>query len=209
MGNVKVRLTGEERRTQIIEAALQVFAQKGFSGSRIKEIAELADISETLIYQHFTTKEELYQVVIRSIFNHPVEPQIAEKMSCKDDEGVFRTIALHLISYSQQDSQIIRLTLFSALDEIHIKDMIQPDKGIEASLQEVLANYVEERINDGALKKMNPSIVAGLFLEAVYMYAIDLHAHVSCPSVCNNKTEVIDTLVDIFLAGIKAGIGKE
>ena len=55
------RLIGEERRKQIINAALTLFAEKGFSGTRTREIAELANVSETLIFQHFKTKEDLYR----------------------------------------------------------------------------------------------------------------------------------------------------
>ncbi|MCG8401588.1 MAG: TetR/AcrR family transcriptional regulator, partial [Firmicutes bacterium] len=92
MHNTKVRLSGEERRSQIIDAALRIFAERGFSGSRIKEIAELAGISETLIYQHFDTKEELYRAALQALFSHPVEPQVEAIMVNKDDAGVFGTI---------------------------------------------------------------------------------------------------------------------
>ena len=40
------RLSGEERRAQIIDAALKLFADKGFSGTRTREIAELAGIAD-------------------------------------------------------------------------------------------------------------------------------------------------------------------
>lgn len=53
-------LTGEQRRRSIIDAATRLFAERGYHGTSIREIAKAADVSEALIYRHFSSKEELY-----------------------------------------------------------------------------------------------------------------------------------------------------
>ncbi|MBN2025377.1 MAG: TetR/AcrR family transcriptional regulator [Actinobacteria bacterium] len=60
----KAALTGEERRRSIIEAARPLFAEKGFHGTSIREIARAADVSEALIYKHFPSKEALYEELL-------------------------------------------------------------------------------------------------------------------------------------------------
>jgi AcrR family transcriptional regulator len=54
------RLTGEERRAAILEAALAVFAQRGYHGSSIDDIAREGGVSKALIYEHFASKADLY-----------------------------------------------------------------------------------------------------------------------------------------------------
>lgn len=54
------RMSGEDRKAEITEAARGVFAQKGFYGAGMREIAKAANVSESLIYQHFSSKEALY-----------------------------------------------------------------------------------------------------------------------------------------------------
>lgn len=54
----------EERRTQIIEVAARVFAQRGFGATRISDIAEAAEMSQGLIYRYFASKEEIFGVLI-------------------------------------------------------------------------------------------------------------------------------------------------
>ena len=111
------RLTGEERRIQIMEAALNVFAAKGFNGARTKEIAREAGVSETLIFQHFKTKEELYFRSVHALFNHhPLLDELEEKLAQEDDEAVFLTAALHIIHHGLDDPRIIRLGLFNGLE---------------------------------------------------------------------------------------------
>jgi AcrR family transcriptional regulator len=63
---VTVRLDSEERRKAIVEAAMPLFARKGFGGTTTKEIAEAAGVSEALLFKHFPTKSGLYQDMLRS-----------------------------------------------------------------------------------------------------------------------------------------------
>jgi len=60
----KTVLTGEERRRSIIKAARPLFAEKGFHGTSIREIAQAAEVSEALIYKHFPSKEALYDELL-------------------------------------------------------------------------------------------------------------------------------------------------
>src|SRR5207247_7594185 len=58
------RLTAVERREEILEAALETFAERGYHGSSIDDIASTAGISKALIYEHFGSKNELFVSVI-------------------------------------------------------------------------------------------------------------------------------------------------
>lgn len=57
-------LTGEERKRSIINAARPLFAEKGFHGTSMREIARAAEVSEALIYKHFPSKEALYEELL-------------------------------------------------------------------------------------------------------------------------------------------------
>jgi AcrR family transcriptional regulator len=56
----KRRLTAEERRTGILDAALAAFSQSGYHAASIDDIAREAGVSKALIYEHFASKQELY-----------------------------------------------------------------------------------------------------------------------------------------------------
>jgi AcrR family transcriptional regulator len=62
---VVVRLDNEERRRGIVEAAVPLFARKGFAGTTTKEIAEAARVSEALVFKHFPSKAALYEEIVR------------------------------------------------------------------------------------------------------------------------------------------------
>ena len=60
----KRRLTAEERRTGILDAALAVFSRRGYHAASIDDIATEAGVSKALIYEHFASKQELYADLI-------------------------------------------------------------------------------------------------------------------------------------------------
>jgi AcrR family transcriptional regulator len=60
----RVRLGSEERRKAIVEAAMPLFARKGFAGTTTKEIARAVGVSEALVFQHFPSKAALYQAIV-------------------------------------------------------------------------------------------------------------------------------------------------
>lgn len=61
---MRQRLGSEERRKAIVEAAMPLFARKGFAGTTTREIARSAGVSEALLFQHFPSKAALYQAIV-------------------------------------------------------------------------------------------------------------------------------------------------
>jgi AcrR family transcriptional regulator len=59
------RLSAVERRTTILDAALEVFAARGYHAASIDEIAAAAGISKALIYEHFPSKRELHAALLQ------------------------------------------------------------------------------------------------------------------------------------------------
>ena len=63
---VRQRLTKDERRERILDAAAQVFADRGYEPATLDEIAEAAGISKPVIYDHFSSKKDLHISLIES-----------------------------------------------------------------------------------------------------------------------------------------------
>ena len=58
----------EQRRRQILEAALAVFTQKGYHATNVSDVAAQAGVSQGTIYWYFESKEELFQAAILCAF---------------------------------------------------------------------------------------------------------------------------------------------
>jgi AcrR family transcriptional regulator len=82
------RLSAEERREVILNAALEVFARRGYHGSSIDEIAQTAGISKALIYEHFPSKRDLHVSLLESHVQE-IFVRLAEA-AATDDPGEVR-----------------------------------------------------------------------------------------------------------------------
>lgn len=58
------RLPAAERRRQLLDVALEVFASNGYHGTSMNEVAEAAGVTKPVVYQHFASKEGLYRELV-------------------------------------------------------------------------------------------------------------------------------------------------
>jgi len=62
-GTKRVRMSGQQRRAQLLDVSRGLFAERGFEATSIEEIAHRAGVSKPIVYEHFGSKEGIYEVV--------------------------------------------------------------------------------------------------------------------------------------------------
>lgn len=72
------RMTPADRRAQITSAARSVFLDYGFAGTRVRDIAERAGITENLVYVRFSNKDEIYQAAVTDPLDGLVDRLVSE-----------------------------------------------------------------------------------------------------------------------------------
>jgi len=198
------RLSGEARRAQIIDTALTLFAEKGFASTRTREIAEAAGISETLIFQHFKSKDDLIRAALAALFHpHPVSGELTAYLKQTDDDaGFFRTIALHLIKHNREDPRIMKLAIYSSLEGGHFGELTLTDE-TGPSMLNLITGHIQKRIDQGRFVEINAAIAARLFVGTIFMYIVDQTAAVTGPALPFSDDEMVETLVTVFVRGLK------
>lgn len=62
-----IRLPAPARRRQLLDTALEVFAERGFHETSMNDVADAAGVTKPVLYQHFTSKRELYQEIVEDV----------------------------------------------------------------------------------------------------------------------------------------------
>jgi len=190
-------------RDKILESAIRLFAEKGFSGTTTREIAEKAGVNEALIFRHFSTKRDLYSAIIeRKISEEPgFEYPLEAFKETRDDWLIFKSIAIRMFDCVEKDPCFIRLLHFSALEGHELSDMFF-DTYVQYQRM-LLSDYIERRISEGAFKNVNPVLAARAFIGMVinYMLVQEIFGEKKRRKI--KREEVADTFVKIFLEGIK------
>ncbi|MEX2595778.1 MAG: TetR/AcrR family transcriptional regulator [Salibacteraceae bacterium] len=83
-----------ERRAQILDAALHVFAEEGYHTASVSKIAKRASISKGLMYNYFTSKEELLKTIVLEIFE-----EVMEGMDMKPGEVLTKEKFIHTVHF--------------------------------------------------------------------------------------------------------------
>jgi AcrR family transcriptional regulator len=197
----KKRMTGDERRRKIIQAAMYVFSRSGFSGATTRKIAKKAGISEAMIYSHFKDKEDLYSAIIDQKMQES-EPLYypLDAMRKKDDERVFETIVSNFMQRYSEDTTFLRLLLFSALEGHELAGMFVA--GPVRRFFEFLAEYMRERIDEEVFKPINPEIASRCLVGMVHYFVLlkKIYGDETLQSIELNET--IETMINIFCRGI-------
>jgi AcrR family transcriptional regulator len=110
----RVRMTGAQRRAQLVGVGRSVFAAKGLDGATIEEIAAAAGVTKPVVYEHFGSKEGLY----RKVVEQESECLVRAVASSLDGEAGPRVLveraALALLTYIEEHTDGFRIVVRDA-----------------------------------------------------------------------------------------------
>ena len=169
LSNQKIR---DERRDQILHAALKVFAYKGLKATKISEIAALADISQGLIHHYFTSKEDVFTAV--------VERAMTGALAAFDDmagPNADPMESLTLITSRMLQGLIIHPEYMLILTQSLVNQDTPPEVGkLLASLGQqvntLLVKLIEAGQAAGEVTQGNPQELAMIFFATIQGLAI-------------------------------------
>lgn len=95
----KSKMIHDSRKKQILDAAIILFDQQGFTNTKITDISEKAGISKGLVYRYFSSKEEILLALHENI-----EHCIDECFQISSAKEAITTFAMRLLSYPYYDS---------------------------------------------------------------------------------------------------------
>ena len=110
------RLSAEERRATIINAAKRLFAQKGIHGVSIDEIVNEVGVSPAILYRHFSSKDELYEAVLHD-FSCTRESYVdAVVVDDTSFESVLRSMTRVFVNSIVKHPDLLKMEMHSQLE---------------------------------------------------------------------------------------------
>ncbi len=150
-----------DRRTHLLAAATELFADKGFHGTTTKEIAARAEVTESLIFRYFENKEALYRAVIEDYVENSRRPDwhdgIRDCMARNADADLIKALIAYVIEAYRTYPIMQRLVLYAILEGYH-KEADRACHLPKALQKEVIA-YLQRRQKQGFLHPMDPAAV--------------------------------------------------
>jgi AcrR family transcriptional regulator len=200
----------EARPQELLDAALDLFVEKGFAATRSEEVALRAGVSKGTLYLYYPSKEELLKEVVRT---HVVN-QIAEGADLIEqfDGGSAELLAQVLRLWWERvgetrASGILKLMMsearnFPEIAQFYVDEVIRPSESMLAAL-------VQRGIDRGEFRQVVvPDVVHALVTPLLFL-VMNKHSLGACSigSMLDPKA-VIEAQIDLVLHGLEANPGR-
>ena len=197
---IRRKKTVEERRQDILEAALKIFTEKGYNGSTTAEIARAAGVAEGTIFRHFPTKKELLIAVLK--------PKILDGIIYLDEEHreaspveFFRCFLKNRLELIKENDGLFRFMFAEAQYHSEVKEALFKvilEQGIS-----IVKPWYEMAVKHGDFRPLPFLPTMRSFMGMVMFYGIFSHAF---PSLSPEETleEAADHMLGILFLGLLA-----
>ena len=203
MAKPRFRRRKEDRPQEITAAALDAFAEKGYSATRITDVANRAGVSKGLLYLYFKTKEELFKAVIKSFVSPRVDALKAEIESTELTaeeylRGPFLAFAKQLPKSPAR--VLLRLMIAEGAKHPDLTDWYH--RNVVSHGLAALRSLIERGVRDGefrksALQEFPHMVVTPVLFATVWSLVFGDRADL-------NSGRFIEAQVDLLLRAIKA-----
>lgn len=179
----------EKKKQEILEAAMQVFVQRGYYNTKLSDIAEHCGMGRTTLYQYFRNKDEIFKVVIQHVFE--VLEQDCKSIVENINLTVTEKIKLILSKLAEecnanQSKLVIAVDLWLLLKRENDVLLNKLDNRIHI-LQQMFYKLLEDGISKKEIKPVNLksmtftlySLVESFVLQLPYAKGVNLQEHLS------------------------------
>jgi AcrR family transcriptional regulator len=196
------RRSGADRREQILSEAMTCFANLGFRGTTVRELASRVGLSEAALYRYFPSKEALYAAIIdRKMAAVDIVAVLRPVASRGDDHAFFLGLAREIFTRVESDPTFLRILYFSALEGHSLAEPFFQSR--VKRLREFVTDYIEKRSAEGAFVAIDPVIASRAFLGMVFDH-LNVRLVLGQADAYPQPLETVaETFVSIFLGGMK------
>jgi len=194
---------GDTRPQEIVAAAFEEFAEKGYAATRLEDVAARAQVSKGLPYLYFKTKEELFKAVIRSVIS-PLFDAMRERMLTTDltSEEFLKGPFLSFVQELVRSRRVLIARLLIAEGHKHPELTAFYYDQVIAKGKETLRAFIDRGVARGefkptALRDFPQLIIAPALMAVVWRTLFERHHHLDTDAL-------LKTHIDLLLDAIRA-----
>lgn len=190
----------QDRRKQILEAAVAVFAERGYQRATVKEIAARAGIAPGTIYLYFRNKRELLLALAETLIRRAADALLAPRSEL-DVESHLALILRDRLRFVRENQGLLR----ALATEIWTDRELAAQFFGQVVLPVITAGsvYIQERVDRGELRPLQAGIVLPAVVGGILLVSILRLMAPESPVAALSDEEVVEELVRLYLHGLR------
>lgn len=190
----------EQRREQIIQKASELFAMRDFHAVQMDEIAEAANVAKGTLYNHFSSKEDLYVSTIRTRLQHLAESLAAAYKLRDEPWRNLRSFVVHYEKFMLKHPHFFRI--LRKCDTLFLNGADGELTAIRRSARDILLQVLDAGSQRGRFRALHPEVTADLILGMI-------DAQVLAQLDAGRNKNGAPIILDLLRQGLAVDNGKE
>jgi AcrR family transcriptional regulator len=155
-------MTGKERRQQLLDIGRRLFAERGFEGTSIEEVAAQAGVSKPVVYEHFGGKEGLYAVVVDREVERLLATTTTLLLDGDNTRQKFEAAAVALLKYIDENADGFRILVRDSNPGSGTGTYGTLLSDIAGQVEYILADFLKTRGLDPRLAPLYAQMLVGM-----------------------------------------------
>ncbi|MCL7455430.1 MAG: TetR/AcrR family transcriptional regulator [Anaerolineae bacterium] len=190
----------DETRFRLLEAAAQLFAERGYARATTRELAAAAGVNEVTLFRHFGSKKNLFAAVVE----HYASPSLDAALEIQPG-GDYRqdlvVMGRQVMDLMLERRDAMRLMLCEAEHFPEVGEVLAHNP---RRLRRALSTYLQEKMQRGEVRMLHADAAAQAFWGMFFAYSVSLGLLDEEVRPELSVEEVVDHFVDIFVLGTRA-----
>jgi AcrR family transcriptional regulator len=167
----KFRRRAEARPDEVLDAALDLFIEKGFAATRVDDIARRAGLSKGAVYLYFESKEKILEGLVRRAIVPIAEHALSFVENYEGDPRTIITMVMKMLAVRLNDPRLLAIPKviireimgFPELAEMYRREVL--DKVIP-----VIAGLIQKGVDEGYLRQVDPELTVRSIVGPVMLH---------------------------------------
>ncbi len=157
-------------KSRILDEALVMFAENGYKGTNLRDLAARLNLSKSALYKHYASKEDIWNALLDrmeayyaghfgSVEHLPEQPESKEELFA---------LTMKMIDFTVHDPRIILTRKLLLTEQFHDERVCRlATKHFMIGTKKIFTTIFEKMMNDGLLKKEDPEMLAFIYTAPV------------------------------------------
>jgi AcrR family transcriptional regulator len=201
----KFRRRAEARPDEVLDAALELFIEKGFAATRVEDIARRAGLSKGTVYLYFPSKDAVLEALVRRAIVPIADTALEALRDYEGDPRIVITMVIKMIGQRLADPRIIAIpkviirevAAFPHLAEIYRAQVL--DRVIP-----VIIRLIRRGVEQGYLRQVDPELTVRSIIGPMLMHMVMAEIFGITPEGGLHFERLVDNHLSILFDGLSA-----
>ncbi len=188
-----------DTKKRILQAAQRLFARSGYDATTTRDLAAAAGVAEGTLFRHFDNKKAILVEVATEGWVEILTDLLTELSEMGSYKAVAQVMRRRMLNI-RENSDMMRVCFLEAQFHPDLRDKIQLE--VIGKMSIVAEAFFETAMEKGVYRKMNPKIVAQVFLGMFAVAGFSQNTIMEPNASPHQMQEMAEGLADIFLNGV-------